>query len=72
MNPEIAPSMDKSNYIDGLPSEVANKICSYLPKVSDFRDNLPRGSDIANVRLVSRFWNNVATPRLLPSVRLIF
>ncbi|CAD6592581.1 MAG: hypothetical protein ASARMPREDX12_006257 [Alectoria sarmentosa] len=50
------------SFVDRLPPELADKVCSYLP----------RSSDIANIRLVSRFWNNVATPRLLPTVHLIF
>lgn len=52
---------DDSNFIDRLPPEVANTVCSFLPSIPD----------IANVRLVSKFWTNVATPRLLPEVHLI-
>lgn len=61
MYPGNAPLTNGLNFIDRLPPEVADTVCSYLP----------RGSDIANVRLVSRFWVNVATPRLVPRVHLI-
>lgn len=49
------------NFVERLPPELSDNVCSYLPRISD----------IVNIRLVSRFWNNVATPRLLPTVHLI-
>lgn len=61
VHPETAPDNNGPNFIDRLPPEIADTVCSHLP----------RGPDIANIRLVSRFWSHVATPRLLPSVHLI-
>ena len=61
MLPKHTSNTNDTWFIDRLPPEVASTICSYLH----------RGSlDIANVRLVSTFWNNVATPSLLPTIRL--
>ena len=61
MIPKHTTNINGPCFIDRLPPEVASTICSYLPDST---------SDIANVRLVSPFWNNVATPSLLPTVHL--
>ena len=61
MHTEDVTLIVNPNSIDRLPLEMADCVCSYLPEVSD----------IAHVRLVSKFWNSVATPRLLPKVHLV-
>lgn len=63
MHTKYTPTIDGPDFIGRIPPEVAHTICSYLPL---------GGPDIANLRLVSRFWTDVATPRLLPRVHLIF
>lgn len=62
MHTKYTPTIDGPDFIGRLPPEVAHTICSYLPL---------GGPDIANLRLVSRFWTDVATPRFLPRVHLI-
>ena len=60
--PPIGMSRENlSNFIDRLPPEIADTVCSYL-----------ESTDIASLRLTSQFWTNVATPWLLQEVHLIF
>ena len=54
-----------TDFISRLPAEIADNICSFLALP-------PRCDNIANLRLQSRFWNNVSTPFLLDEIRLIF
>lgn len=61
MNPEDMFVIDEPTFIDRLPPEIADTVCSFLPS----------RSDIANVRLISRFWTDIATPRLFSVVHLI-
>lgn len=55
------PNASSTCYIERLPPEVANLICYPIDE-----------EDVPNLRLVSKFWNNVATPFLPGKVNLIF
>lgn len=48
-------------YIERLPPEVAELICYSIDE-----------KDVPNLRLVSKFWNNIATRFLLGNVNLVF
>ena len=61
MPPTDVPGENLQNFIDRLPPEIADTLCSYLGS-----------TDIASLRLTSRFWTNIATPWLLPEAHLIF
>lgn len=57
----LIPTLDKPSFTGSLPPEIADIVCSKLET-----------PDVANLRLVSSYWMNVATPWLLPEVHLIF
>ena len=48
-------------YSDRLPPEIASLVCYHINK-----------EDVPNLRLVSNFWNNVATPFLLEDINVVF
>ena len=55
------PQLSSTCYIERIPPEIADLICYPLDE-----------EDIANLCLVSKFWNNVATPFLPGNVNLVF
>ncbi|KAM0806448.1 hypothetical protein BDR22DRAFT_884161 [Usnea florida] len=63
MLPKYISNINSPYFIAQLPSEVASPISSHLRAGT---------SDIANVRLIPTFWNNVTTPSLLPTVQMNF
>lgn len=61
MPPTDVPVKNLPNFIDRLPPEIADTVCSYL-----------ESTDIASLRLTSRSWTDIATPWLLSEAYLSF
>ncbi len=55
------PDFNSTCYVDRVPPEIAGLICYFSKE-----------EDVPNLRLVSKFWNNIATPFLLRHVNLVF
>ena len=55
------PNSNSTCYVDHVPPEIAGLICYFSKE-----------EDVPHLRLVSKFWNNVATPFLLSDVNLVF
>lgn len=55
------PQSSSTCYIERLPPEIATLICHSIDK-----------GDVPNLRSVSKFWNNVATPFLPGNINLVF